>query len=274
MTGKFEEADGAEIFYRYAVSKDDKAGVVICHGLGEHSGRYTNLTDLLRPAHIAYFAMDHRGHGRSSGRKGRILRFEQLLSGVRQTVDFARAQLGEGKKLILFGHSMGGLIAANYALRFPESIDGLILSGAALKLAAPVPAVKGAAGKLLSSIMPGLAMGNELDVNGLSRDRAVVEAYLADPLVHDRISTRLFTELLNGMDSAHTRAKALTLPTLIFHGGADILTHPEGSKEFFDAISSEDKTLKIYDGYFHETLNELGKEAVLDDVMAWINAHI
>jgi len=271
ITGTFKDLEGASLFYRYRHAESDKAGVVICHGLGEHSGRYGNLFDVLTPEGFSYFALDHRGHGKSEGKRGVILNFDQFVLGVKKLVEFAREKMGK-KKLFLFGHSLGGLIAIHYALRFPESIDALIVSGPALKLSVEVPPVKAALGKLLSGLLPSLALSNELDPNLISHDPEVVRNYVNDPLVHDRISTRLFTEMVRAMEVALNRAASLEMPLLAIHGTADRFTNPEGSKIFFEAVSSKDKTLKFYDGFYHESINETEKEKPLEDIRQWLSA--
>ncbi|MCZ7585643.1 MAG: lysophospholipase [Deltaproteobacteria bacterium] len=167
---------------------------------------------------------------------------------------------------------MGGLIAVRYAQRFPESIDGLIPHGASFRLALEVPKVKAALGNLMSGLWPGLTLANEVDPKVLSHDPEAVKAYLADPLVHDRISTRLFTEIMANMAEANAHAGVIAMPLLVIHGGADRLTHPEGSRAFYDAAASHDKTLKMFDGLYHETFHELDKEKVLETLREWLAA--
>jgi len=270
MEGTFVEPDGTQLFYRFCHDPNNKAGVVVCHGLGEHSGRYKNLYEKLTPGGYSYFALDHRGHGRSTGKRGRIRDFDQYVFGMKRLVDFAREKIG-GKPLFLFGHSLGGLIALQFCLRFPETVRGLITSGPLLKLSLEVPPLKSAVGKILSGILPQLALGSEIDAVFISHDPEVIRDYENDPLVHDRISTRLFTEFIASMKAAQSRAAAMEMPLFMMHGGDDRLTHPEGTKQFFNAASSKDKTLKIYDGLFHELINETQKETVLADILGWLD---
>lgn len=271
-TDHFPDSDGTDIFYRYSHSSSDKAAVVLCHGLGEHSGRYGNLFAPLRRGGYSYYAMDHRGHGNSGGARGCILHFEQFLPAVREVAKIAREGVGKGK-VFLFGHSMGGLIAAHVCLRFPESVQGLILSSPAFELAYQVPRVKAVIGQALSGLLPGLTLSSGIDPVVISRDPQVVRDYESDPLNHQRVSTRLFTEMLSAMGGAMSRAAVLRLPVLIFHGTGDELTKPAGSRAFYETISSEDKTMKLYEGFYHETINEIGKEEVIRFVMDWLDAH-
>ncbi len=266
-----KDHDGLELFYRRRLQKNSKAAVVICHGMGEHSGRYQNLYGPLEEESYSWFALDHRGHGRSGGKKGCIDAWDQFVDGLSRLVDIV-ADLEKGKKIFLVGHSMGGLIAAQYALRFQEKIHALILSGPLFKLSLEVNPVKSAAGKLISSFVPNFTMDNGIDPSFISHDKKVVDAYVADPLVHSRVSARLFTEMTAAMENSLARAGILRLPVLVLHGGDDKLTHPEGSKIFFANLSAEDKELKIYDGFFHEIMNEVEKDRVMADIMNWIGA--
>jgi acylglycerol lipase len=272
-TGTFRNADGLNLFYRFHAKAGDKAAVVVCHGLGEHSGRYENLYEILDPNGFSYFALDHRGHGRSEGKRGTLDSFDQFIFGVKKMVEMAHKTL-KGKKVFLFGHSMGGLISIQYALRFPETIDALVASSPALQVAVEVPAVKAFMGRLLSNVLPALSLSNELDPNLISHDKEVVRAYIDDPLVHDRISTRLYTEMTSAMDNSLNRAGSLLMPLLMLHGTDDKFVHPDGAKKFFESASSKDKTLKMYQGFYHETINELGKASVLADIRAWLLSHI
>ncbi len=217
--------------------------------------------------------MDHYGHGRSGGKRGCLRSFDQFCFGVKSVVEMARNELG-GRKVFLFGHSLGGLIAIQYALRFPESIQGLIVSGAALKLSMEVPPMKIMLGKAASGLLPDLTQPNGIDPADISHDQEVVEEYKRDPLNHDRVSARLFTEMTAAMSNAMKRAGQMTMPLLMIHGGADRLTHPEGTKTFFQAASSLDKMLRIYDGFFHESINEIGKEKAIADILTWIENHL
>lgn len=273
QTGFFDGQGGPSLFYRFEHDADDRAALLIAHGLGEHSGRYRNLVEAVRPRKISVFAVDHRGFGQSGGSRGCVERFGQYVDGVKTLAEFAASKMG-GKKLFLLGHSMGGLIAIHYALRFPETIAGVIPSSAALQVSVPIPRIKGALGRFMSGIAPGLTLDNELVPDHLCRDPEVVRDYVNDPLVHRRISTRLFTELMTGMDFAHARAAQLRMPLLIFHGTGDKITHPDGSKRFFEAAGSADKTLKFYEGFYHETMNDPGHEQVTKTVADWIDARI
>jgi len=190
-TGSFAGEKGIDVFYRNLPAEDEKARLVIAHGLGEHSGRYGNLFDRLVPAGFSVWALDFCGHGRSQGKRGHIDSFDQYLFDLKKLIELSRKDAPSSRKIFLLGHSLGGLIALSYAERFSETIDGVIASSPWLGLKVQVPAVKAFMGKVMSLIWPRLSMGNELDATKISHDRDVVRAYRNDPLVHDRVTSRI-----------------------------------------------------------------------------------
>ncbi|HPM75534.1 MAG TPA: lysophospholipase [bacterium] len=272
-TGSFQNADKMQVFYRHWPVADAKAVVVICHGLGEHGDRYGNLVDRIVPAGYAAFAHDHRGHGKSAGLRGHVDSFDQFLNDVYRMIAMAREIYPE-KRIFLLGHSMGGLIVLAYALRHPDTIDAVIASGAALKLAVEVPKLKATIGSLMAKIWPTLSLSNGLDPQQISHDPEVVRAYIADPLVHDRVTARFFQEFTATIDKTNLGAAALTMPLLMFHGGDDMICHPDGTRAFFELAGSKDKTCEIFNGQYHEVLNDLDKDKALDLIQRWLDEHV
>jgi alpha-beta hydrolase superfamily lysophospholipase len=171
---------------------------------------------------------------------------------------------------------MGGLIAINYAISRQATIDGLIISSPSLGVAVKVPAIKAALGKAMSSLWPGLSLNNELDASKISHDDKVVAAYKNDPLVHNRVSARWFTEFLCSMENANKEAKEIKVPVLMQIAGDDHLVNADAAKSFFGRLAIKDKTLHAYDVLYHEVYNERenDKKIVIDDLEAWINSHI
>jgi alpha-beta hydrolase superfamily lysophospholipase len=272
-TGSITGHDGKILFSRnYEPLSEEKARLLIAHGLGEHSGRYMNVVQRLLPLGIAIRILDHRGHGQSDGIRGHVMAFDEYVSDLRVLVESARKDLPKGRKLLLLGHSMGGLIALKFAMKQPEMIDGLIVSSPGLGMKVAIPAVKGILGKLMSSLWPGLTLGNELDPTKISHDELVIKAYQADPLVHDRVSARWFTEFLASMEWVQSKASELKVPFLMQIAGDDQLVNAEASKSFFAKLTLADKTLKVYDGLYHEIYNETEKERaiVLGDLQNWL----
>ncbi|MBW2599814.1 MAG: lysophospholipase [Deltaproteobacteria bacterium] len=272
----FRSADDLKIFYRRYLADSEKARIVIAHGLGEHSGRYDNVVGRLLPMGVSVWAPDHRGHGQSGGRRGHIDSFSQYVEDLRRLVEIARDGMAEDVKIFLLGHSLGGLIALRFAAGFPEMVDGVIISSPVLGVTVDVPVVKAFAGKIMSTLWPTLSLSNELDASKISHDEEVVRAYIDDPLVHNRVSARWFTEFLSAMEAAGRSAPEMEIPLLMQLAGDDHLTSVDASKRFFDALGSVDKTLYIYDGLYHEIYNEITeqKKQVLDDLDGWLLKHI
>ena len=275
-TDTFASHDGVKIFYRHCQAADERARLVIAHGLGEHSGRYGNVVNRLLPVNYSLWIPDHRGHGRSGGKKGHVLNFEQYLLDLRLMVEMAREDLPQGRKIFLLGHSMGGLIALYFAMQSPELIDGVIASSPALGMVIEVPAVKNVLGKVMSLMWPGLLLGNELDATKISRDESVVKAYQDDPLVHDRVSARWFTEILSAMEAVNRQTSRMQIPLLMQVAGDDHLVNAQSSRQFFENLTVADKTLHMYDGLYHEIYNELDdqRQKVLGDLEAWLENHL
>lgn len=271
----FISSDGLEIFYQKWLAHKARGTVVIAHGLGEHSSRYHNLLDQMAGKGISFYALDHRGHGRSQGKRGHILSFNEYIADLDVTVQMARCE-NPALPVILLGHSMGGVIAMQYALRHSQAIDALVLSSAGLIPILDVPAWQQKLVKVLSRIYPGLVIPNGLDAAGLSHDQTVVNDYLNDPLVHDRVSVRWFTEFIAAGQEALQRAGEITIPLLLIHGQDDPIVDYKGSEQIMERASSADKTLYIFDGLLHETMNETldRRQEVLAKVEQWILSHI
>lgn len=274
-TGTFESADGLKIFYRAFVAEKERAGLVIVHGIGEHSGRYDNVVEKLILGNISVWAMDLRGHGKSEGRRGHILAFDDYINDVSAMVEVAKREMQEERKYFLLGHSMGGLIALDLALRYPERINGVILSSPSLGIAAKVPFLKKAMGKFMSSVAPGLTLSNGIDITRLSHDKQVVRAYGDDPLVHDRVSARWFSEFMKVMEKVGNSAPQLKVPILMQLAGDDALTDVKASQKFFEGLTVDDKALYVYQRLYHEIYNESEelKSGPLQDLDDWIRAH-
>ncbi|HOQ09440.1 MAG TPA: lysophospholipase [Syntrophomonadaceae bacterium] len=272
---KFNSSDGLELFCQKWIADQVKGVVVIAHGLGEHSNRYQNLLDQMAGKGISFYALDHRGHGRSQGKRGHILSFKEYVDDLDILVQTARRE-NPGIPLILLGHSMGGVIAFQYALKHSQAIDGLILSSAGLMPILAVPRWQQKLVGVLAKICPGLSIPNGLDAAGLSHDQRVVDEYLNDPLVHDKVSMRWFTEFISAGQDALGRAGELTMPLLIIHGKDDPICDYRASKQTMERASSADKTLYIFDGLLHETMNETAdrRREVLAKVEQWILSHV
>ena len=275
-TGTFKSADGVRIFYRYYPADSERARLVIVHGLGEHSGRYGNIVEHMLSRGISVWIPDHRGHGQSEGKRGHIQSFGQYLSDLHKSVDLARKDHPEDGKCFLLGHSLGGLIALYFAEQFPGVVDGVVASSPALGMAIEIPAAKKTLGSLMSYIWPGMTLGNELDVRKLSHDPEVVRAYKTDPLVHDRVSARFFAEFLAALNNVHAQAPNLKDPILLQVAADDHLVSARSAVQFFDSLGLKDKTLRVYEGLYHEIYNEREdlRRRVLKDLENWLETQI
>ena len=272
--GSFEGTRGTQIYYQtWTPSGKPKAILVIAHGIGEHSGRYAHVADHFTNRGFVVWACDFRGHGKSDGRRGHVDSFDDYLADVGQMIRIAKDHY-PGIKTFHMGHSLGGLIGPYYAEKNPSELAGLIASAPALSEKMKVSAMKILLGKTFSGIIPTFSQTTGLDPNLLSHDQEVVKKYVEDPLVHKVVSARWFTEYRRAQDETMRLADKLTLPCLTMQGGADGIIDPAAVSEFYKRIASSDKTLKVYDGFYHEILNEIGKESVLADIDGWLSARI
>jgi alpha-beta hydrolase superfamily lysophospholipase len=266
-------AGGLTIFWqRWLPGKPPIGVVVIAHGAGEHSDRYAHVAQRLLDERFAVYAIEHRGHGRSQGRRGLIDRVDNAVADLDAVVGLALAN-HPGVPLFLLGHSMGGTLSLCYALRHQARLAGLILSGPLAALEAAPGHVRIAV-KVLSAVAPGTPLV-PIDVNLISRDPAVVKAYVADPLVyHGKLPVRTISELAAAIDSFPAAVSAITIPTLIMYGTDDGLCPPRGSVMLAESIGSSDLKTRAYEGLYHEILNEPEQDRVLDDMCSWLRAHV
>lgn len=275
LDGRFAGASNLEIYWRaWAAPSAARAVVVISHGAGEHSGRYQRFAERLTAGGYTVYAIDHRGHGRSAGPRALVDRLANAAADLDHLVDLARGA-HPGVPLILLGHSLGGMIALLYAGRWQSKLDGLILSGPLVVLDPPPAAVARLAARALSAVAPRLP-AIAVDPALVSRDSREVEAYRTDPLVHHgRLPLRTVAEIVTAARRLPDQVVGLEIPLLVVHGSEDGLAPLAGGRLVYERAASNDKTMKVYDGFFHEILNELpeDRERVFADVMAWLDVH-
>ncbi len=272
--GTFKGIRNASIYYQGWLPEGESTAVLlIVHGLAEHSGRYMNVVNHFVPLGYAVYGVDHVGHGKSSGTRVYVERFEDYTDTLKIYFDMVRHWQPE-KPVFLVGHSMGGLIGAVYLLDHQAELTGAVLSGPAVKVHDTVSPAVIFVGKLISVLMPKLGLIG-LEAEGVSRDPAVVQAYVNDPLVcRGKVTARLSAELVKAIRRVAAEATKITLPILILQGSADRLVDPKGAQMLYDAVNSVDKTIKIYDGLYHEVYNEPEHGQVLGDVKAWLETHL
>jgi alpha-beta hydrolase superfamily lysophospholipase len=245
--------------------------ILVVHGVAEHAGRYHHVADLLVGLGLRVAILDHRGHGRSGGKR-LLVRDLSEFSADLETL--RKLELVTGAPTYLLGHSMGGCIALDYALDHQSSLTALILSAPAVLPGDDINPVLMRVAKVLGKVAPGLP-GQKLSSASISRDPAVVAAYDADPLVfRGKLSAGIGGAMLRAMDSFPARLPSLTLPLLVLSGTEDKLVNPDGARLVDRLAGSTDKTLKMYDGLYHEVFNEPEKELVLGDLRDWLKAHL
>jgi alpha-beta hydrolase superfamily lysophospholipase len=246
------------------------SGIVFMHGLGEHSGRYAHLAAFFCERGFAVRTYDHRGHGKSSGKRGDIPHLNSLLDDAHQIVqDWQVSCPTSVTRQLLLGHSMGGLFAAKFAITKVCTLHGLILSAPALAIY--MNFVEQSLLKVLSAIAPAINLSNGLKTKYLSHDPEVVTSYCNDPLVHDRISARLLNSMLFTMHDVFSHASSLDLPTLLLVAGQDKLVDSSGSLRFAQASPDNYLRLHTYENLYHEIFNELDAKAVFNDVGIWLD---
>lgn len=267
-------AGDALTLHRWLPQGPPRAAILLSHGYAEHGGCYAPLAAAFNAAGYAVYAIDHWGHGTSDGVGGFVPQFSVYRDGLDALVAQVRAEQGDAAPLFLVGHSMGGLIAADYLIDHQHDFIAAALSGPALAPAKRPSRLMKAASRILSRYAPKMGV---LSLNGdaVSRDPAVVAAYRSDPLVYrGKISARLGHEMLQAMEHVTQQRQAIQLPMFIQHGGADQITAVGGSEQFFVFIGSVDKQIQIYDGLFHEIYNEPERAEVIADLITWCDRHL
>ncbi len=245
-----------------------KGNVIYIHGHGDHSGRCVNIANRLPRAGYALYAYDLRGHGRSAGKCGFLMDWQEYRGDLTACIEFVN-DLTPDRPLFMYGHSLGGLIALDYLLHYPKSANGLITSAPLVGTPGISPVII-TISKILSRIAPKTMLHTGLDANGLSRDPAVVQAYINDPLVHDNGNARFGGETLSRGKWVQEHASKFEPPLLVLQGEADFIALPENSRRLYEAAGSIDKTYREYPQGYHEPHNDINHEQVLDEVLAWL----
>jgi alpha-beta hydrolase superfamily lysophospholipase len=270
----FDGFGGVRIVYDvWTPDTAPRAVLVLSHGLGEYARRYDHVAQRFGEAGLATYALDHRGHGRSGGKRVLVRDISEYTSDFDTLVRIATRE-HPGCKCIVLGHSMGGGIVFAYGVERPDSYDLMVLSGPAVAAQDQVSPLLVLAAKVLGTILPGLPV-QELDVDAISRDPEVVAAYNDDLLVyHGKVPAGIGRALLQVGETMPQRAPALTAPLLVVHGAQDRLIPVAGSHRLVECVGSADVELKVYPELYHEVFNEPERDQVLDDVVSWITARL
>lgn len=267
----FTSVANVPIFYeKWQPDGPVRGAVIIVHGLGEHGGRYGNLVDRLLPEGYAVYALDHQGFGRSGGQRGHVNHFHDYAKDVHRLNGIVRAEQ-PGQPLAVFGHSMGGLISLDYAQTYPKDADCWIIQAPALAADTSGPLVLAA--RLINLVRPTYSM--ERPGGGdVSRDPEEARRFLEDPL-HVPVSTvRWVVQIFAAQKRVQASIQSTPGPLLMLQGTADNMVIPAAVSAFFERIPVADKTIRLYDGYYHELHNDLGKEKPLGDTIEWLNGHM
>jgi alpha-beta hydrolase superfamily lysophospholipase len=270
-TSTFENKSGLKIFTRTWLPAGKARGVIVLvHGLNSHSGYYQWVADQFTSNQYAVYALDLEGRGKSEGERFYVASIYDFVSEVDQLVDIAKSA-NSGLPVFVLGHSAGGVVACLYALEHQAKINGLICESFAYQVPAPDFALSVLKG--LSHLAPHLHT-IKLKNEDFSRDRAVVEAMNNDPLIaHESQPSKTMEQLVIADERLKKEFGLITLPVLILHGTKDNATKFSGSQFFFDHAGSADKTLKLYEGHYHDLLNDLDKEKVMKDIQEWVEKH-
>jgi len=271
---EFAGVHGTRIVYDVWRPDGPPTGILLlAHGLGEHARRYDHVIERVVGLGLVVYAPDHRGHGRSGGKRIELRDWSEFVDDLHQLSAVATAE-NPGLDRFLLGHSMGGAIALSYALDHQDELSGLILSAPAVDVVGGKPRVVVEVGKILGRFAPGIPV-ETLDAKAVSRDPAVVAAYESDPLVHHgKVKAGIARGMIIAAESFPARLPSLTLPVLLLHGTEDHLADISGSRMIAAHAGSKDLTLKTYDGLFHEVFNEPEQDKVLDDLVDWLRPRL
>ena len=250
-----------------------RAALFIVHGIHEHGGRYAYVASQMLLHGIEVHALDLRGHGHSEGTPGRVDSFDAYVEDVALFLDTVRAET-DGLPQILLGHSMGGLVTALYVAERGFDLDGLVLSSPALGLAGSGSAPVRSLLRLAARVYPDFPLSRSR-LPKLARDERVARMAEEDPLVLSQpVSAGMGVAFVDALDRVWARTDAFTMPLYLFHGTDDSITQPGATERFAGAVPSQDVTLRLYEGGYHETMNDFDRDVVIADLIAWILARV
>lgn len=262
--------DGVQLRYVVDVSHKPKAVIVINHGFAEHLGRYEYVGKALSQAGYTVYRYDTRGHGQTLNKLGHVTDYVMWIKDCDTMVELAKEQ-NPDLPVFMLGHSMGGLITAMYGIAYPHSLEGQVFSGPAVSTLPQASAFNRSLLKTMSKVKPDLLISNPVE-DAICSDPEVVQNYKNDPLVLRKASVKFLEQFLIAAPKyVQANVQAYTYPCLVLYGTKDTIVPPEVTLGFYEAISSEDKTLVKYDDLYHEILNEPIKDEILADIIAWLN---
>jgi alpha-beta hydrolase superfamily lysophospholipase len=274
--GTFKGVGGLDLYYQsWNPEGKVRAILVIVHGLGGHSGLYTNIVEHLLPKQYAVYGLDLRGHGRSPGQRGYINTWAEFRDDVRAFLEMIQKQQPRCP-IFLFGHSMGGMIVLDYTLRYPQdasALQGVIVSAPSIGEVGVSP-IRILLGKMLSRVWPRFSLNTGLDKSSGSRNEEILTSYTQDQLRHTLATARFSTEFFATLAWIHAHAAEWQVPLLILHGSADRVALPEGSELFYQRVTYPDKQRIEYPGAYHDLHCDINYPEVLTDLQTWMDQHL
>ncbi|MCG8409919.1 MAG: lysophospholipase [Bacteroidales bacterium] len=268
----YTSIDGIKLSgYLWQSSENPKAVINLVHGFGEYGERYNQWALQFAEKSYAVHAIDYRGHGKSDGRRGYVDEYNDFLNDIDTLIQESRKLFPNAKQLI-YGHSLGGNIVANYILKRQSNLDAAIISSPWYKLAFKLSPVKMFLLGVMNRLYPKFTQKSNLELESLSSDEKIVDTYINDPLVHGKISARMFSEVYKAGLWVLENTDKISIPILIQHGDSDRITSIQASNEFFNKAIEKDKNIeyKVWKGMYHELHNEINKDQVFEFITHWI----
>ncbi len=272
--GRFNGTGGIELYHqKWEPDEPAAAVVVLVHGVGEHSGRYPYLVGPLVEAGYAVYGYDHRGHGRSDGRRVHVDRWSEYRDDLKTFLGVvAREQ--PSSPVVIYGHSMGSLVVLDYLLHSTEGLSAAVISGVALEPVGVGSPALIALARVLTHVTPRLAIPLGIESSSLTRDPEALAALDADDLMEPKATVRWGTESLDTVASIKSGMDTIDIPVLVVHGGGDPLNAPSGARALYEALPNPEKQLRIYPDVRHEPHNDLGHEQLAADVRQWLDEQL
>lgn len=271
----FQSYDQIQLYGRSFLSDATSpiGDIIVQHGLGEHSGRYQELAELLNQRDFNVHLLDLRGHGQSEGKRGDAKSIEQLSIDLETFIEYLNSQNFNLNQPLLVGHSLGAAVVTWLTLRHSNQfhLKGIAISGAPFQVAMNFgQQIKQAAGKILVQVAPALTLDSGIDAKYLSHDGRVVDRYLSDPLVHSKLSVQLGLSIVDVGKVLIPQASRLKIPLWTAHGGDDKIADSSGTVQFFKKAGTNEKSLHIYEGFYHEIFNETNRQDPIEDLLGFV----
>ncbi len=268
QTGSMKDRAGRQVYTRtWLPDGETRVNIILVHGIGEYCERYQHVAEFLTGTGCAVYGFDHIGHGKSEGKRG-CMSYDDAFA-IITSIKNDLAEKFPDIPMILYGHSMGGGVVLAYGTKYSDKLKGIIATSPAVGMARPLSSGMVAMMRVLNKIMPNMTISNGLPADGISRDKAVVERYQNDELVHDKVSVRLGLDLFDWGNRVAAFDKPYPVPLLVVQGSEDTLVDPVASEKFAQNAKG-DVTYKRFEGGYHELHNEPNKQELFDVLAAWI----